>query len=105
MGGKETYFVCGKPTGLDEIKRMALLQSTGVKKYAEEDAREEAGGEVLQSSAVEFFGTEDVAKCLGCTPGVARQIMKRRDFPLIMVGKNMRVSKLAFEVWAMERRV
>ena len=56
-------------------------------------------------SEIVFLGTKDVAKCLGCNVDTARQIMKRRDFPLIMVGKNMRVSKLAFEAWAMERRV
>ena len=54
---------------------------------------------------VVFLGTKDVARCLRCKPETARQIMRRNDFPLIMVGKNMRVAKQAFEAWAMERRV
>ena len=51
-----------------------------------------------------FFGTEEVAKSLRCSIPTAREIMHRRDFPLIQVGKNMRVLKGAFEQWAMERR-
>lgn len=51
-----------------------------------------------------FYGTEEVAAALKCSVPTARDIMHRPDFPLIQVGKNMRVSKTAFENWAMERR-
>lgn len=51
-----------------------------------------------------FLTTEDVAACLGCSVITARQIMSRKDFPLIRVGKNYKVFKPAFEKWAMERR-
>lgn len=51
-----------------------------------------------------FYGTKEVAKCLGCSIPVAREIMYRKDFPLIKVGKNLKVYKEAFEQWAMQRR-
>ena len=51
-----------------------------------------------------FYGTKDVAAALGCSIPTAREIMRRADFPLILAGKNMKVSKSAFEKWAMERR-
>ncbi len=51
-----------------------------------------------------FYGTEEVAAALRCSVPVARGIMHRTDFPLIQIGKNLRVSKEAFEKWAMERR-
>lgn len=54
---------------------------------------------------IEFYGTKEVAQCLGCSIPTAREIMHRYDFPLILVGKNLRVSKAAFEKWASERRV
>ena len=54
---------------------------------------------------VKFYDTMDVAKMLNCSVPTAREIMRRADFPLIMVGKNMKVSKVALEQWTMERRV
>lgn len=58
----------------------------------------------LNESTV-FYGTKDVAKCLGCSLPTAREIMHRSDFPAIKVGKNLKVSKTAFEQWAMQRRM
>ena len=52
-----------------------------------------------------FYGTKDVAQLLGCSIPTAREIMQRPDFPLVMVGKSMRVYKEALIKWAMERRV
>lgn len=52
-----------------------------------------------------FYGTKEVAKSLGCSIPTAREIMHRPDFPLIKVGKNLRVSKEAFMRWAEERRI
>lgn len=51
-----------------------------------------------------FYTTADIAEILGCSIITARQIMNRKDFPLIRVGKNYKVFKPAFEKWAMERR-
>ena len=55
--------------------------------------------------ALIFYGTEEVSVFLGCSIPTARQIMRRADFPLIMVGKNMRVSKKALKEWAISRHV
>lgn len=52
-----------------------------------------------------FYNTNDVARILGCSEPTAREVMNRRDFPLIKVGKNFRVYKVAFENWALERRI
>lgn len=52
-----------------------------------------------------FIGTKEVAQLMGCSVPVARQIMRRRDFPLIMCGKNLKVMKSEFIKWASERRV
>ena len=52
-----------------------------------------------------FYGTKEVAKCLGCSLPTAREIMRRKDFPLIKVGKNLKVERSAFIAWASERRV
>lgn len=51
-----------------------------------------------------FIGTKEVAKILGCSIPTAREIMYRRDFPLIKVGKNLKVSYTALMKWAEERR-
>lgn len=51
-----------------------------------------------------FYGTKEVAQCLGCSLPTAREIMQSYDFPLIRAGKNFKVAKPAFEKWAMERR-
>ena len=51
-----------------------------------------------------FYGTKEVAMCLGCSIPTARNIMYRSDFPLIKAGKNLKVSKEAFEKWASQRR-
>lgn len=54
---------------------------------------------------IKFLNTKDVAKALGCSLPTARRIMRRQDFPLIRVGKNMKVSNTAFLKWAETRRV
>lgn len=57
------------------------------------------------SSDVEFYGTKEVAKLLGCSIPTARETMQRSDFPLIKVGRKLLVSKKALEEWASKRRV
>lgn len=54
---------------------------------------------------LEFIGTKEVAACLGCSVPTAREIMHRQDFPLIQVGRALKVSRPAFEKWADERHV
>ncbi len=50
-----------------------------------------------------FYTTKDVAACLGCSIPTARQLFYRADFPALKIGKNLKVSKEAFEKWASER--
>lgn len=52
-----------------------------------------------------LLGTEEVAEILKCSLASARQVMSRADFPLIMVGKNFRVSEKAFAEWLMKQHV
>ncbi len=52
-----------------------------------------------------FLNTKQVAQILGCSIPTAREIMYSKDFPLIKIGRNLRVSKTALEKWSMERRV
>lgn len=60
--------------------------------------------EKKQKDYITFYNTMDVAKMLGCSPPVARAIMYRADFPLLRVGKALKVSKPAFEEWASKRQ-
>ena len=52
-----------------------------------------------------FYSTADVAKCMQCSIATARQLFYRPDFPTIKVGKNLKVSKQAFELWCNQKRV
>jgi len=54
---------------------------------------------------MEFIGTKEIASLLGCSLPVARQLMRRKDFPLVKAGKNYKVMRKKFEAWASERRV
>ena len=54
---------------------------------------------------MQFIGTKEVAALMGCSIPVARQIMRRKDFPLIKCGKNLKVMKSKFIEWASVRRV
>ena len=54
---------------------------------------------------IKFLNTKDVAKVLNCSVPTARHLMMRADFPLIKVGKNLKVEEQAFIEWANKRRV
>lgn len=58
-----------------------------------------------QKDYITVYNTKDVAKMLGCSLPVARAIMYRADFPLLRVGKGLKVSKPAFEKWLGQRQV
>lgn len=60
---------------------------------------------MVNNSEIMFYGTKDIAKLLDCSIPTAREIMHRADFPLINAGRKMKVSKVAFEQWAMQKRV
>lgn len=54
---------------------------------------------------IKFLDTKDVAKALGCSLPTARNIMLRAEFPLVMVGRSMKVSEKAFEEWSKKRHI
>lgn len=54
---------------------------------------------------IRFLNTKEVSEALGCSLPTARQIMMRADFPLVRVGKNLKVEVQAFKDWAKQRRV
>ena len=54
---------------------------------------------------MKFIGTKEVAALMGCSIPVARQIMRRKDFPLVKCGKNLKVMKSKLIEWASVRRV
>lgn len=53
---------------------------------------------------IKFLSTKEVAKALECSLPTARQIMMRYDFPLVRVGRAMKVEESAFIEWASKRR-
>ena len=54
---------------------------------------------------MKFIGTKEVAALMGCSIPVARQIMRRKDFPLVKCGKNLKVMASKFMEWASTRRI
>ena len=69
------------------------------------DLNKEAPPSVILDGEVEVYNTEDVARLLKTSVATAREIMYRADFPLIKVGKNLKVTKQGFLKWSLERRV
>ena len=59
----------------------------------------------IDKEVMQFIGTKEVAELLGCSIPVARQVMQRKDFPLVMAGKNLKVMKSEFIKWASQRRI
>ena len=58
-----------------------------------------------EMSDMQFIGSKENAALMGCSVPVARQIMRRKDFPLIKCGKNLKVMKSEFIKWASTRRI
>ncbi len=58
-----------------------------------------------EMSDMQFIGSKEIAALMGCSIPVARQIMRRKDFPLIKCGKNLKVMKSEFIKWASTRRI
>ena len=51
-----------------------------------------------------FLTTKDVAQLMGISVPLARQIMRKKDFPLVRAGKNYKVLRSAFIEWASKRQ-
>ncbi|MBQ3023376.1 MAG: helix-turn-helix domain-containing protein [Clostridia bacterium] len=63
--------------------------------------------EEAQSSAESepvFYGTKELAKMFHCSIPTVREIMRREDFPLLIIGGKWLVLKSALEKWAMQKR-
>lgn len=54
---------------------------------------------------MEFIGASEVADLMRCSVPQARQIMRRKDFPAVKIGKAIKVMKGALIEWARERRI
>ena len=48
---------------------------------------------------------KEVAKDLRCSERTANDIFRRDDFPSVNIGKTKTITKLAYYLWKMERRV
>ncbi len=51
-----------------------------------------------------YYGTKDVARMLRCSLPKAQEIMKRKDFPSLEIGRKFLVVKEAFLQWSMQKR-
>ena len=54
--------------------------------------------------AEDYLTAKDVAQILGVDIVSAREYMNRPDFPLIQCGKGLKVNRLAFLMYNMQRR-
>lgn len=59
----------------------------------------------METERAIFLNSEQVASRLQCSVAMARQIMRRADFPLIRVGRSFKVLESAFVEWASKRRI
>ncbi|WP_257141130.1 helix-turn-helix domain-containing protein [Bacillus sp. AFS015802] len=57
-----------------------------------------------QPSETVIMTAEDVAQCLGISRRVAYEVMERRDFPLLRIGRLKKVNKYDFEEWLKSQR-
>ena len=69
--------------------------------YEVDGATEQA----IASNILVLIGTEEVAQILGCSVPKAREIMRRRDFPLLKIANTYKVSKGALIKWVLERHI
>lgn len=51
-----------------------------------------------------YYGTKELAKMWNSSPDTVREVMRRDDFPLLKIGKNLKVQREALIKWGMERR-
>lgn len=47
---------------------------------------------------------KDVAKDLKMGENLANELFKRKDFPSVNIGKTKTISKIAHELWKLEKR-
>ncbi len=71
--------------------------------FSRKDKKNDTSAQLDDS--MRFIGTKEVAALMGCSIPVARQTMRRKDFPLVKCGKNLKVMKSKFIEWASEKRI
>lgn len=57
--------------------------------------------QAAENETLIFYGATEVADFLGVSVPVARGVMKSKGFPLLRIGKKLKVSKKALKDWAM----
>ena len=57
--------------------------------------------------SIELYGTKEVRKLLGCSPRYAIQLMHMFEYrgQMYRIGRTLKVSKMAFDMWLREQRV
>lgn len=93
---------------MKEVKRMKITKDDLTKEelrniFSHKDNKSDNAARLDDS--MRFIGTKEVAALMGCSIPVARQTMRRKDFPLVMCGKNLKVMKSELIKWASQRRV
>lgn len=58
-----------------------------------------------QSGEKLIIGIDDIIKMTGWSRNTTRNFMNRPDFPLIHIGKELQVNKIAFILYTMQRLV
>lgn len=58
-----------------------------------------------ESRELVFYGTKELSQMLHCSIPTAREVMRRADFPLLVIGGKWLVLKKALEKWAMSKRI
>ena len=61
--------------------------------------------QAIADNVLVLIGTEEVAQILGCSVPKAREIMRRRDFPLQVIANAYKVSKGALMLYLLERHI
>lgn len=72
--------------------------------YNQTEVKEERAELPAQSSETVIMTAEDIAQCLGISRRVAYEVMERRDFPLLRIGRLKKVNKNDFEEWLKSQR-
>lgn len=93
---------------MKEVKQMKITKDDLTKEelqniFSHKDNKSDNAARLDDS--MRFIGTKEVASLMGCSIPVARQTMRRKDFPLVMCGKNLKVMKSELIKWASQRRV
>ena len=51
-----------------------------------------------------FINSKELSQLMGCSVEAAREIMHRKDFPMVRIGREMKVQRRALAEWASTRR-